>query len=163
MHLGIGKASHGGQGAAHAKVCFGKARLAGHSLPEADDRFGIPADLKISVAQVAMGLGKIRLEAHGLLDERHARLGLAGLTGKHAQQVQGIDVARVRRQHLAIELVRLAQPPRLMILHRRNEGLVDRRHGSSSATVGGAYDVYCFSSTSLEPSRSLMRRFSSDR
>src|SRR5207249_3447838 len=61
---------------------------------------------------------------------------LADLIGEQAEQVERIDLVRIRLKNGAIDLLRLAQLTRLMLLHRQIERLRYGEHGRRLSLPG---------------------------
>src|SRR6476660_4289959 len=70
-------------------------------------------------------VGRGRLQAHGLLQERDRLIGLAELMTNGAQQIQNLGVRAVGRQGLAVELFGILQLACLMV----GLGLLQQLHG----------------------------------
>ena len=86
------------------------------------------------VAQVRVHGRHHAVELHGLLDQCHPFVGPASLHAQHPQQVQGVDVARVRAENLAVQALGLGCKPSLVQLHGLREcGL----QGSHRGGFGG--------------------------
>jgi hypothetical protein len=54
----------------------------------------------------------------GALDERHGRGGPPALVGDQAQQMQGVGITGLAGEDVAIDRLRLCQPPGGVMLHR---------------------------------------------
>ena len=64
-----------------------------------------------------MRFGKFRFEAQRLADVLDRQVTAAPLVGEQAQQMHCPDMLGIHPQDLTVELFRLRQPPRLMVLH----------------------------------------------
>ena len=102
---------------AQVVVRLGIVRLEVYCLPiTSHGFFQLPERLQ-GGPQVAMRLGKVRPCPQGRADVFDGQIMPANLMGDHAEQVQGIDMARLRLQNLPVKLLRLAQVARLMLFH----------------------------------------------
>ena len=92
-------------------------------LPVAGDRFlELPLSLQGN-PQVVVRLGKLWMKAKSLLNVIDGQVVSADLMSDHAEQMQGIDMARLDLQDLPVKLLRLKKVARLVVSHRQAQPL----------------------------------------
>ena len=83
-------------------------------------------------AEIVMEVGDAAVRRDRLTDEFDRRSALAPLMGEHAEKMQGRGVARLAREHLAIEPLGRAELSRAMLFERRRK----RRIGPDISATG---------------------------
>src|SRR5205814_602194 len=116
------------QGIAEIKVSFGKVGLQRYGLSRSSNRVVQFSLLPKGVAEVAIGFSALGLEDNGTPNQIHGEFMSSDLTRDDSEQVQGIGMARLDQQNLAIDRLRLSQSSGLMVRASNFKCLLDA-HG----------------------------------
>ena len=79
-------------------------------------------------SEIAMRLGKFRLQAQSLAYVLNGQFAAAHLVGEQAQQVHRPNMLSIHHQDLSVKLFRLCEASRSMVLHGQVERLSYRVH-----------------------------------
>src|SRR6266436_3885253 len=99
-----------------------------NGLPERGDRFRHPALTSKHRAQVAVSLAVVCAAGDRSLNALNRRLALADLLRDPAEKMPGGHIARIHREHLAVDLLSLWQASCLMMADGSCDGFSDGRH-----------------------------------
>jgi len=73
--------------------------------------------------------GLVWMESERFLNQVHGELVAANLSGENAEVMEGFGVAGLGGEDLAVQGLGIREPPGLVVLERKGEGLWDRDRG----------------------------------